>query len=67
LASLLGWQLIKRTKRSIIMPTLGSEIVDGVVGADNPLSRPYRLGALPTVDTYLLPRSFRPQSTIIPT
>lgn len=70
LETLLGRQIVERTKRSVIITPLGNDIVsrarelligaqdivDAVAAAAAPLNGPLRLGVLPTIGPYLLPR-----------
>lgn len=70
LESLLGASLVERTKRRVLMTPLGEEVVARarellrdaeeicalVRSAAEPLSGPLRLGVIPTVGPYLLPR-----------
>jgi len=70
LETLLGARLVERTRRSVLLTPLGLEVaergrrllldardlVDAVRAADAPLSGPLRLGVIPTVAPYLLPR-----------
>lgn len=70
LESLLGANLVERTKRRVLMTPLGEEVVvrarqllrDAeeitalVRSAGEPLSGPLRLGVIPTVGPYLLPK-----------
>jgi len=70
LESLLGAPLVERTRRSVVFTSLGDEVterarrllrdardlVDTVRAADTPLSGPLRLGVIPTIAPYLLPR-----------
>ena len=70
LETLLGAPLVERTRRSVMVTSLGDEVaerarrllrdardlVDTVRAADAPLSGPLRLGVIPTVAPYLLPR-----------
>ena len=71
LESILGGLLVERTRRSVIMTPLGIEIVsrarkiiadvrdmaDLVKAESAPLSGSMRLGAIPTIAPYLLPRA----------
>jgi len=71
LESGLGATLVERTRRSVMMTTLGSEIVsrarkvitdveditDLVRADDDPLSGSIRLGVIPTIAPFLLPRT----------
>jgi LysR family hydrogen peroxide-inducible transcriptional activator len=66
----LGVQLVERTTRSVLLTTVGEEVVrrargvlgavddiaELAVGAREPLSGDIRLGIIPTVAPYLLPR-----------
>lgn len=70
LENLLGAQLVERTKRSVMFTTLGNEVVrraqgilndvddltDMAEAAKNPLSGTIRLGVIPTIAPYLLPK-----------
>jgi LysR family hydrogen peroxide-inducible transcriptional activator len=70
LESLLGVTLVERTKRKVMLTPLGEEIVarsrivlrgaediaDLAAAAGAPLSGPLRLGVIPTIGPYLLPR-----------
>ena len=70
LETLLGASLVERTRRSVRLTSLGEEVaararrllrdaqdlVDAVRAADAPLSGPLRLGVIPTIAPYLLPR-----------
>lgn len=74
LEGLLGATLVERTKRRVLMTPLGEEvaarardllrgaedIVELVHSAAEPLSGPLRLGVIPTVGPYLLPRVLGP-------
>ncbi len=71
LETILGRTLVERTKRSVMLTPLGEEvverarrvlrevedIVDLVAAAGAPLSGRLRLGVIPTVGPYLLPRA----------
>ncbi len=70
LETVLGATLIERTKRSVMVTPLGREVVararavlrevedlvDAVGAAGEPLSGPLRLGVIPTIGPFLLPR-----------
>jgi LysR family hydrogen peroxide-inducible transcriptional activator len=70
LEAVLGARLVERTKRRVLMTPLGAEVVvrarkllqDAedigalVRGSGQPLSGPLRLGVIPTVGPYLLPK-----------
>ena len=70
LESLLGTQLVERTKRSVMFTALGEEMVnraqnilndvddltDLASAAKNPLRGVVRMGVIPTIAPYLLPR-----------
>ncbi len=70
LENLLGAQLVERTKRSVMFTTLGNEVVRRATGilndvddltdmaeaAKNPLSGTIRMGVIPTIAPYLLPK-----------
>ena len=69
LETVLGVQLVERTKRSVRLTAVGQEVVERARGllaaatdlaeaarsATRPLSGPLRLGAIPTIAPYLLP------------
>ena len=69
--TLLGRQLIERTRRSVIVTPLGQEVskraavilrqtedlVEQVTAASQPLSGPLRLGVIPTIAPYMVPRA----------
>lgn len=68
--SLLGAMLVERTRRKVMLTPLGEEVVgrartvlrgaeditDLAAAASEPLSGPVRLGVIPTIGPYLLPR-----------
>ena len=70
LETLLGKVLIERTRRSVMLTPLGADIVararkvltdaeaivDLVTASGTPLAGPMRLGVIPTIAPYLLPR-----------
>ncbi len=70
LETLLGVTLVERTKRKVMLTPLGEEVVararlvlrgaediaDLTASAGEPLSGPLRLGVIPTIGPYLLPR-----------
>ncbi len=70
LETLLGATLVERTRRSVMLTPLGDEVVgrarailrdvddlvDAAGAAGEPLSGPLRLGVIPTIGPYLLPR-----------
>jgi LysR family hydrogen peroxide-inducible transcriptional activator len=70
LENLLGVVLVERTKRKVMLTPLGEEVVerarvvlrgaeeisDLAAAASEPLSGPLRLGVIPTIGPYLLPR-----------
>lgn len=70
LENLLGAQLVERTKRSVMFTALGNEVVrraqgilnevddltDMAEAAKNPLSGTIRMGVIPTIAPYLLPK-----------
>lgn len=70
LENLLGVVLVERTKRKVMLTPIGEEVVararevlhgaediaDLAAGAAEPLSGPLRLGVIPTIAPYLLPR-----------
>ncbi len=72
LEAILGRTLIERTKRTVIVTPLGRDIAararavlsdvadlsDAVKAAGPPLSGPLRLGVIPTIGPYLLPRTW---------
>ena len=74
LEELLGVQLVERTKRRVLFTPLGHEVarrgqallldaeglVEMVRSAVEPLSGPFRLGVIPTIAPYLLPRLVLP-------
>lgn len=74
LETLLGRRLVERTRRSVIVTPLGrevverarallveaQEIVDLVAAAEAPLSGLLRLGVIPTIGPFLLPRVLPP-------
>jgi len=74
LEQILGSVLVERTKRKVLLTPLGEEvarrgsallrgaedIVDMVQAACEPLSGPLRLGVIPTIAPYLLPRLLPP-------
>lgn len=67
----LGVQLLERTRRSVVPTAVGRDIaerargllngaedlVDAALSAQNPLSGPLRLGLIPTIGPFLLPRA----------
>ena len=74
LEDMLGARLVERTKRRVLFTPLGHEVarrghallleaealVDMVRSAVEPLSGPFRLGVIPTIAPYLLPRLVLP-------
>jgi LysR family hydrogen peroxide-inducible transcriptional activator len=80
LEGLLGAQLVERTKRRVLFTPLGNEVarrghallldaeglVEMVRSAVEPLSGPFRLGVIPTIAPYLLPRLVLPCKEAFP-
>jgi LysR family hydrogen peroxide-inducible transcriptional activator len=56
LENLLGVVLVERTKRKVMLTPLAEEIADLAAAAAEPLSGPLRLGVIPTIGPFLLPR-----------
>lgn len=71
LEDLLGGQLLERTKRSVLPTRLGTEIADRArdllkgaediadvaAAAREPMSGPFRLGIIPTIGPFIVPRA----------
>ena len=80
LEQLLGAQLVERTKRSVLFTPLGEEVsrrgaallleaealVELVRSAAEPLTGPLRLGVIPTIAPFLLPRLVLPCKQTFP-
>jgi LysR family hydrogen peroxide-inducible transcriptional activator len=80
LEQVLGVQLLERTRRSVVPTPIGREIADRArhllngaedlldiaLAAQDPLSGPLRLGLIPTLGPFVLPRVMRPLRDAFP-
>lgn len=80
LEQVLGVQLLERSRRSVVPTPIGREIaerarlllngaedlVDAALAAQDPLSGPLRLGLIPTIGPFILPRVMRPLREAFP-
>ncbi|MDB5643333.1 MAG: LysR family transcriptional regulator, partial [Hyphomicrobiales bacterium] len=80
LEQVLGVQLLERSRRSVVPTPVGRDIaerarqllngaedlVDMAVAAQDPLSGPLRLGLIPTIGPFVLPRIMRPLRDAFP-